>query len=82
MSTVNIDLHSVSRISVSTRKCGPHDSIKEDYIVHNVVLHCKDRLGQPMTVDLNLYGEWGVAEVPFMFGGCVVETGKVEEDAQ
>lgn len=80
MSSVSIDLHQVSRISVSTKKCGPHDSIKEDYIVHNVVIHYKDRLGQPTTLDLNIFGDWGLAEVPFMFGGCVVETGKVEEE--
>lgn len=78
MSSVGIDIHRVSRVSVLTVKRAAHDSIKDDYVVHHVVIHYTDRLGQITTLDLDLFGEHGLAEVPFMFGAVVDETAKVE----
>ena len=80
MSAVSFDIHQVSRVSVSTVKNGPHDSIEEGYIVHRVVIHYTDRLGHITTLDLNLFGDYGLAEVPFMFGAVVDNTTKVEEE--
>ena len=80
MSTVSIDIHQVSRVSVSTVKRAAHDSIADDYVVHHVVIHYTDRLGQIATLDMTLFGDYGLAEVPFMFGAVVDETTKVEEE--
>lgn len=79
MSAVDISLHSVARVSVSTVKRAAHDSIPDDYVVHHITIHYADRNGIT-TLNLNLYGQHGLEEIPFMFGAVVDETGKVEEE--
>lgn len=80
MSSVGIDIHQVSRVSVSTVKNGPNDIINESYIVHRVVIHYTDGLGHITTLNLNLFGDYGLAEVPFMFGAVIDKTTKIEEE--
>lgn len=64
---INLDIHNVTHVSIETRKVAAHGSIESDYVVHTVRVWAKDAHDNPTRVELTLYGEYGLAEVPFNF---------------
>ena len=68
---VNLDIHNVTHVSIETRKVAAHGSIESDYLVHTLRVWGKDAHNNLSRVEITLYGEYGLAEVPFNF----IETG-------